>query len=193
MDETLALPSEKAAEIALRTQQIIAYESGVVNSVDPLGGSWLIEKMTNDIESKAYESFNKIDSLGGVIPAIELGYFQTEIANSSIEYQRKVETKNRIIVGVNEFYKNEEEIDIPILKIREEVETEQVSNINKVRKDRDNDIVEQKLQIISKSALKGGVNLIPLIIDAAKCNATLGEIVESLKKVYGEWTENVSL
>ena len=193
MDETLALPSEKAAEIALRTQQIIAYESGVVNSVDPLGGSWLIEKMTNDIESKAYESFNKIDSLGGVIPAIELGYFQTEIANSSIEYQRKVETKNRIIVGVNEFYKNEEEIDIPILKIREEVETEQVSNINKVRKDRDNDIVEQKLQIISKSALKGGVNLIPLIIDAAKSNATLGEIVESLKKVYGEWTENVSL
>ena len=154
MDETLALPSEKAAEIALRTQQIIAYESGVVNSVDPLGGSWLIEKMTNDIESKAYESFNKIDSLGGVIPAIELGYFQTEIANSSIEYQRKVETKNRIIVGVNEFYKNEEEIDIPILKIREEVETEQVSNINKVRKDRDNDIVEQKLQIISKSASK---------------------------------------
>tara|TARA_Y100001935_G_scaffold52909_2_gene44171 strand:- start:332 stop:1954 length:1623 start_codon:yes stop_codon:yes gene_type:complete len=193
MDETLALPSEKAAEIALRTQQIIAYESGVVNSVDPLGGSWLIEKMTNDIESKAYESFNKIDSLGGVIPAIELGYFQTEIANSSIEYQRKVETKNRIIVGVNEFYKNEEEIDIPLLKIREEVETEQVSNINKVRKDRDNDIVEQKLQIISKSALKGGENLIPLIIDAAKCNATLGEIVESLKKVYGEWTENVSL
>ena len=193
MDETLALPSEKAAEIALRTQQIIAYESGVVNSVDPLGGSWLIEKMTNDIESKAYESFSKIDSLGGVIPAIELGYFQTEIANSSIEYQRKVETKDRIIVGVNEFYKNEEEIDIPILKIREEVETEQVSNINKVRKDRDNDIVEQKLQIISKSALKGGVNLIPLIIDAAKCNATLGEIVESLKKVYGEWTENVSL
>ena len=193
MDETLALPSEKAAEIALRTQQIIAYESGVVNSVDPLGGSWLIEKMTDDLESKAYELFNKIDSLGGVIPAIELGYFQTEIANSSIEYQRKVESKNRIIVGVNEFYKDEEEIDIPILKIREEVESEQVCNINKIRNDRDNDIVEEKLQIISNSASKDDVNLIPLIIDAAKCNATLGEIVDSLKKVYGEWTENVSI
>ncbi len=193
MDETLALPSEKAAEIALRTQQIIAYESGVVNSVDPLGGSWLIEKMTDELEKKAYECFDKIDSLGGVVPAIELGYFQKEIANSSIEYQRKVESKDRIIVGVNEFYKDEEEIDIPILKIREEVEEEQVSNIQNVRKNRDNILVKKKLQIITESASKGKINLIPLIIDAAKCNATLGEIVNSLKKVYGEWTENVSI
>ena len=193
MDETLALPSEKAAEIALRTQQIIAFESGVVNSVDPLGGSWLIEKMTDELEEKAMQHFDKIDSIGGVIEGIELGYFQKEIADSSIEYQRKVESKQRIIVGVNEFYKEDEEIDIPILKIREEVESEQVSNIQDIRKKRNNKIVAEKLKDIAEAASGQKINLIPLIISAAKNNATLGEIVDSMKKVYGEWSESVTL
>ena len=193
MDETLALPSEKAAEIALRTQQIIAFESGVVNSVDPLGGSWLIEKMTDELEEKAMRHFDKIDSIGGVIEGIELGYFQKEIADSSIEYQRKVESKQRIIVGVNEFYKEDEEIDIPILKIREEVESEQVSNIQDIRKKRNNKIVAEKLKDIAEAASGQKINLIPLIISAAKNNATLGEIVDSMKKVYGEWSESVTL
>ena len=193
MDETLALPSEKAAEIALRTQQIIAFESGVVNSVDPLGGSWLIEKMTDELEEKAMRHFDKIDSIGGVIEGIELGYFQKEIADSSIEYQRKVESKQRIIVGVNEFYKEDEEIDIPILKIREEVESEQVSNIQDIRKKRNNKIVAEKLKDITEAASGQKINLIPLIISAAKNNATLGEIVDSMKKVYGEWSESVTL
>ena len=193
MDETLALPSEKAAEIALRTQQIIAFESGVVNSVDPLGGSWLIEKMTDELEEKAMQHFDKIDSIGGVVEGIELGYFQKEIADSSIEYQRKVESKQRIIVGVNEFYKEDEEIDIPILKIREEVESEQVSNIQDIRKKRNNKIVAEKLKDITEAASGQKINLIPLIISAAKNNATLGEIVDSMKKVYGEWSESVTL
>ena len=193
MDETLALPSEKAAEIALRTQQIIAFESGVVNSVDPLGGSWPIEKMTDELEEKAMQHFDKIDSIGGVIEGIELGYFQKEIADSSIEYQRKVESKQIIIVGVNEFYKEDEEIDIPILKIREEVESEQVSNIQDIRKKRNNKIVAEKLKDIAEAASGQKINLIPLIISAAKNNATLGEIVDSMKKVYGEWSESVTL
>ena len=193
MDETLALPSEKAAEIALRTQQIIAFESGVVNSVDPLGGAWFLEDLTDKLEKKAYKYFDKIDILGGVIEGIELGYFQKEIADSSIEYQRKVESKDRIIVGVNEFYKKNEEIDIPILKIREEVGSEQMDNIKKVRKNRNNGIVVQKLKKITDAASNENINLIPLIIDAAKSDATLGEIVDSMKKVYGEWSESVAL
>ena len=193
MDETLALPSEKAAEIALRTQQIIAFESGVVNSVDPLGGSWFIEELTDSLEKKAYKYFDDIDKLGGVIEGIELGYFQKEIADSSMDYQKKVESKDRIIVGVNEFYKEDEEIDIPILKIREEVESEQISKIKSVREKRDDKKVMKKLEAITKASSDDKNNLIPLIIDAAKSDATLGEIVDSMKKVYGEWTENIAL
>ena len=193
MDETLALPSEKAAEIALRTQQIIAFESGVVNSVDPLGGSWFIEELTDSLEKKAYKFFDEIDKLGGVVEGIELGYFQKEIADSSMDYQKKVESKDRIIVGVNEFYKEDEEIDIPILKIREEVESEQISKIKSVREKRDDKKVMEKLEAITKASSNDEINLIPLIIDAAKSDATLGEIVDSMKKVYGEWTENIAL
>ena len=189
MDETLALPSEKAAEIALRTQQIIAFESGVVNSVDPLGGSWFVEKLTDEIEGKAYKYFSEIDDLGGVVEGIESGYFQKAIADSSSEYQKKVESKQRIIVGVNEFYKKEEKIDIPILKIRKEVESEQIDGIQKVRAKRNSKFVNEKLKSITR-ACSGSTNLIPLIIDAAKNNATLGEIVDAMKEVYGEWNEN---
>ena len=192
MDETLALPSEKAAEIALRTQQIIAYETGVANVVDPLGGSWFIEELTNSLESKAYDTFKKIDDLGGVIKCIEMGYFQKEIANSSIDYQKKVESKSRLIVGVNEFAKEDEEIDIPILEIRKEVEKEQIQRLNDVRKNRDDLIVKEKLNSITK-ACSTTDNLIPLIIEAAQSYATLGEIVDSMKLVFGEWNESVTI
>ncbi len=192
MDETLALPSEKAAEIALRTQQILAFETGVANVVDPLGGSWYIEKLTNQIESAAYEIFDEIDNLGGVIECIESGYFQNRIANSSIDYQKKVDSKQRIIVGVNEFKKDDEQIDIPILKIRQEVEKEQVDRLESLKRKRDNKVLSDKLQMITK-ACSGDENLIPLIIDAARNFASLGEIVEAMKKEFGEWTENVNI
>jgi len=192
MDETLALPSEKAAEIALRTQQIIAYETGVANVVDPLGGSWFIEELTNSLEDKAYDIFKKIDDLGGVVKCIEMGYFQREIANSSIDYQKKVESKDRLIVGVNEFVKEGEEVDIPILEIRKEVEEEQIQRVNNLKKERDEIIVKEKLESITK-ACSTDDNLIPLIVDAAQSYATLGEIVDSMKTVFGEWNESVTI
>ncbi len=192
MDETLALPSEKAAEIALRTQQILAFETGVANVVDPLGGSWYIEKLTNQIESAAYEIFDEIDNLGGVIECIESGYFQNRIANSSIDYQKKVDSKQRIIVGVNEFKKDDEKIDIPILKIRQEVEKEQINRLESLKNKRDDKVLEEKLNLIT-NACSTKENLIPLIIDAARNFASLGEIVEAMKKEFGEWTENVNI
>ena len=192
MDETLALPSEKAAEIALRTQQIIAYETGVTNVVDPLGGSWFLEDLTNSLEEKAYQIFNEIDDLGGVVECIEMGYFQKKIANSSIDYQRKVESRDRFIVGVNEFVKENEEIDIPILKIRKEVEDEQIQKIENIKEARDNDIVEEKLKAITLACTSKD-NLIPLIIEASQAYATLGEIVSAMKEVFGEWNENTTI
>ena len=192
MDETLALPSQKAAEIALRTQQILAFETGVANVVDPLGGSWYIEKLTDQIESSAYEIFDEIDKLGGVIECIESGYFQNRIANSSIDYQRKVDSKQRIIVGVNEFIKEDEQVDIPILKIRKEVENEQVARLKNLKSTRNNEVLTDKLNLIS-SACKTKKNLVPLIIDAARNFATLGEIVDAMKKEFGEWTESTNI
>ena len=192
MDETLALPSEKAAEIALRTQQIIAYETGVTNVVDPLGGSWFLEDLTNSLEEKAYQIFNEIDDLGGVVECIEMGYFQKKIANSSIDYQKKVESRDRFIVGVNEFVKENEEIDIPILKIRKEVEDEQIQKIENIKEARDNDIVEEKLKAITLACTSKD-NLIPLIIEASQAYATLGEIVSAMKEVFGEWNENTTI
>ena len=188
MDETLALPSQHAAEIALRTQQLIAFETGVTNVVDPLGGSWYVEELTDKMEKEAYNYFSKIDGLGGVIPAIEMGYFQREIAESASDYQRRVDSKRRIVVGVNEFSKENEEIEIPILEIRKEVENEQIDRLVLLRKKRNGDIVNIKLKAIS-DASQTKVNLLPLIIDAAQSHATLGEIVDSMKIVFGEWQE----
>ena len=188
MDETLALPSQHAAEIALRTQQLIAFETGVTNVVDPLGGSWYVEELTDKMEKEAYNYFSKIDELGGVIPAIEMGYFQREIAESASDYQRRVDSKRRIVVGVNEFSKENEEIEIPILEIRKEVENEQIDRLVLLRKKRNGDIVNIKLKAIS-DASQTKVNLLPLIIDAAQSHATLGEIVDSMKIVFGEWQE----
>ena len=188
MDETLALPSQHAAEIALRTQQLIAFETGVTNVVDPLGGSWYVEELTNKMEKEAYNYFSKIDDLGGVIPAIEMGYFQREIAEAASDYQRRVDSKRRIVVGVNEFSKNNEEIEIPILEIRKEVEREQIEGLKSLREKRNEETVDAKLKSIT-DACRTKDNLIPLIIDAGQSHATLGELVTSMKVVFGEWHE----
>ena len=188
MDETLALPSEKAAEIALRTQQLIAYETGVTNVVDPLGGSWYLEELTDSIEKDAKKYFIEIEKLGGVIECIETGYLQKEISESSSDYQTKIENKERIVVGMTDFVKEEEEIEIPILEIRKEVEDEQNDRLAKLKEYRDNKIVSNKLIKIQESC-KNGDNLVPVIIDAVESYATLGEIVDAMKDIFGEWTE----
>ena len=188
MDETLALPSQKAAEIALRTQQLIAFESGAANVVDPLGGSWYIESLTDKMEIETLKYFDKIEELGGVIPAIEMGYFQREIAESAADYQRRVDSKRRIVVGVNDFIKDDEEIEIPILEIRKDVEDEQIKSLAILRNSRKNNNVDEKLTAIT-CASRNSENLIPLIVEAAQSYATLGEIVDSMKVVFGEWQE----
>ena len=189
MDETLALPTEKAAEIALRTQQLIAYETGVSNVVDPLGGSWYIEKLTDDIEQKAEEYFSEIEALGGVVTAIEQGFFQREIAKSASDYQNKVDEGKRIVVGVNKFVKDNEEIDIPILEIGSEAGQDQLKKLSELKKNRNNKNVEDAISKIRK-ACKEETNLMYPIIDAAKKYVTLGEIVHALKGEFGEWQES---
>ena len=188
MDETLALPSEKAAEIALRTQQLIAYETGVANVADPLGGSWLIESLTDQLEEEAEKYFEEIEHLGGVIKAIEKGYFQREIARSAISYQKLVDQGQLFIVGVNQFGKDDENIDIPILEIGPEVEQIQVKAVNELKNTRDETAVQQALYKIRETCANGG-NIMPPIIEAAKVYVTLGEIVTSMKAEFGEWQE----
>lgn len=190
MDETLALPSEKAVKIALRTQQIIAYETGVINTVDPLGGSYYIEALTNRLEAEANEYFRKIDELGGVIPAIEMGFFQKEIANAAYRYQKEIEEKKRIIVGVNEFVEKEEKLEIPILYIPPEVEIKQREALAKLRSERNNEVVIEKLALLNQAAVDEK-NLMPYIIDCARNYVTLGEMVDELKKVYGVYEESI--
>lgn len=189
MDETLALPSEKAAEIALRTQQLIAYETGATNVIDPLGGSWYIESLTNKLEEEAELYFNQIDELGGVIPAIELGFFQREIAKAASDYQRLVDEKKRIVVGVNDFIKEDEKIEIPLLEIGKEAEEKQIKAIADLRNNRDNEAVKVILDEI-RQACKNKTNIMPPIIKAAKAYATLGEIVDAMKDNFGEWQES---
>jgi len=188
MDETLALPSEKAAEIALRTQQLIAYETGVANVADPLGGSWLIESLTDQLEQEAEKYFEEIEHLGGVIQAIEKGYFQREIARSAKSYQKLVDEKQLFIVGVNQFDKDDENIDIPILEIGPEVEQIQVKAVNELKNTRNETAVQQALYKIREACANGG-NIMPPIIEAAKVYVTLGEIVTAMKAEYGEWQE----
>jgi methylmalonyl-CoA mutase N-terminal domain/subunit len=185
MDEALALPSEKAALIALRTQQIIAHESGVVNSVDPLGGSYLVEFLTNQLEKGAYKYFEDIQALGGVIPAIEKGFFHREIADSSYRYAQEVEAKDRIIVGVNEYVK-EEPIAIPLLKMDPEGEKRQLERLNRIRRQRDSREVTKALKELERAA-KGNENLMPYIIEAVRAYATLGEVCDVLRGVFGEY------
>ena len=191
MDETLALPSEKAAEIALRTQQLIAYETGVANVSDPLGGSWFLESLTDQLESDAEKYFEDIEKNGGVIQAIEDGYFQREIARSAEDYQKLIDEKKLYIVGVNKFNKEDENIDIPILEIGPEVEKERINSINKLKANRDQTLVQQSLNSIQECC-KNKKNIMPAIINAAKSNVTLGEIVTVMKVEFGEWQEAAS-
>lgn len=190
MDETLALPSEKAAKIALRTQQLIAYETGVINTVDPLGGSYYVESLTNKMEEEANKIFDEIDSLGGVVPAIDAGYFQKEIADAAYRYQRELEKKEKFVVGVNEFIEDDEEIDIPILQISPEVEKKQRKKLADLRQSRNQQAVDESLAEISKAALDGS-NLMPTFIKAAENYVTLGEMVDELKKHFGAYEETV--
>ncbi len=188
MDETLALPSKKAAEIALRTQQLIAFETGAANVADPLGGSWFVEELTDRMEKEAEDYFEKIEDMGGVITAIEKGYFQREIAYAASEYQRKVDSKRRIVVGVNKFIKENEEIEIPIMEIGQDVGQKQLDALNQLRSERDEDAVQQALTDIQEACADGS-NLLKPIVAAAKAYATMGEIVVSLKAEFGEWQE----
>jgi len=189
MDETIALPSEKAAEIALRTQQLIAYETGVTNVVDPLGGSWFLENLTDEMEEKTEEYFSEIDDLGGVIPAIEQGYQQREISKSASIYQDKIDNNKRVVVGVNKFINDEKEIDIPILEIDTRAEQSQMEKLEQLIKNRDQQQVKNSLKQIIETC-QSGDNLMPLIINAAKSYCTLGEIVDAMKTEFGEWQEN---
>ena len=189
MDETIALPSEKAAEIALRTQQLIAYETGVANVADPLGGSWFVESLTDQLERDAEKYFEDIEKNGGVIQAIEDGYFQREIAKSAEDYQRLIDEKQLYIVGVNKFIKNDEKIDIPILEIGSEVEDERIQSIKNLRNNRNEETVQQSLNMIQECC-RNGKNIMPSIIEAAKACVTLGEIVTVMKVEFGEWQES---
>ena len=188
MDETLALPSEKAVKIALRTQQLIAYETGVINTVDPLGGSYFVEALTDQMEKEANEIFEQIDAMGGVIPAIEAGYFQKEIADAAYRYQKEVERKEKIIVGVNEFVEPNEKIDIPILTIPPEVEIQQKKRLADLKQSRNQFAVEESLKEIRQAAVDSK-NLMPVLVRAAQNYVTLGEMVGELKEVFGTYEE----
>jgi methylmalonyl-CoA mutase, N-terminal domain len=190
MDETLALPSEKAVKIALRTQQLIAYETGVINSVDPLGGSYYVEAMTSRMEKEANEIFDQIDSLGGVIPAIEAGYFQKEIADSAYRYQKEVERKEKFIVGVNEFIEKDEKVDIPILTVSPQVEKIQKQRLAEIKNNRNSLDVQNSLKEI-KLAVENNYNIMPPLIKAAHNYVTIGEIISELKEVMGVYNETV--
>jgi methylmalonyl-CoA mutase N-terminal domain/subunit len=187
-DEALALPSDEAALIALRTQQIIAHESGVVNTLDPLGGSYFLEKLTREMEEGAFEYFRKIDDFGGMIEAIDAGFPQREIQDSAYEYQKAVESKDKIIVGVNEFAMKDEPMAVPLLQIDESVAELQTERLKKLRAERDNKLVETTLEKLAEGA-RAGENTMPLLLDCVRAYATLGEMCDALRPVYGEYRE----
>jgi len=184
-DEALALPSETAVMTALRTQQIIAYESGVANTVDPLGGSYLVECLTNRIEEEAMEYIDKIDAMGGAASAIQKGFYQKEIADSAYKYQREIESKKRTIVGLNEFV-TDAKVPIKILRVDPEAEKRQVERLRKVRAERGGKKVEKALEKLRKAA-EGQENLMPYLFEAVKAYATNGEISDTLREVFGEY------
>lgn len=184
-DEALSLPTEEAARIALRTQQIVAFESGVTDTVDPLAGSYFIESLTNEVETKAWELIEKIDLMGGSVQAIEEGFVQDEIARSAYAYQQQIERNEKIIVGVNKF-SVEESTTPPLLKIDDSIRSVQVEKLKALRSKRNNEKVTSCLQSV-ESAAKSDTNLLPLVIDAVENYATLGEIADCLRKVFGEY------
>ena len=184
-DEAWALPSEEAALVALRTQQIIAHETGATDTVDPLGGSYFLETLTNQVEAAAYEYFRRIDDIGGVIPALEAGYFQREIADAAYVYQREEDLGERVTVGVND-YVTDEALDIPLLRVDREGEQQQIERLNNLRQNRDNRTVSQKLRALEQSA-RGSENLMPPLLEAVRAYATLGEMMGVFREVFGEY------
>jgi methylmalonyl-CoA mutase N-terminal domain/subunit len=188
MDEVLALPSEKAAEIALRTQQIIAHETGVVNTIDPLAGSYFVEHLTDRLEAQAQQYFDEIEAEGGVLEAIEKGYFQRRIADAAYRYQMEIENGERIIVGVNRYAHEGEGLDIELLKIDPDVEREQVEAVLKVRHGRDGAAAKAASEELRRRA-EGTENLMPAILDCTRAHVTLGEMVDVFKDVFGEYRE----
>ncbi|MFH1335136.1 MAG: methylmalonyl-CoA mutase family protein [Candidatus Zixiibacteriota bacterium] len=188
MDETYALPSEKAVFIALRTQQLIANETGVANTIDPLAGSYFVEALTNKMEQEAEKYFAEIERRGGVLKCIEEGYFQREIAEAAYRYQKQIESKERIVVGVNDFVLEDEKVEIPILRIDPEVERDQVRNLRKLKERRDNAKVKSSLENLRKVA-QGTDNTMPALIECVRCYTTEGEICDVLREVFGEYVE----
>ena len=188
MDEAFCLPTEDAVRVALRTQQIIAHESGAANTIDPLAGSYYVESLTNELEEEAYKYFDRFDAMGGVIAAIEKGFPQREIANASYKYQREIETNKRKIVGVNDFVLEGEEITIPVLKIDPEIERKQVERTQRIRRERDKKKFEEALYELRKAS-EGTDNVMPHVINAVKAHATVGEICDVWRDIWGEWDE----
>ena len=187
-DEALALPTEDAVRLALRTQQVIAHETGVVNTIDPLGGSYHVEALTNRLEAEAYELFRRIDELGGMVAAIEENMPQREIADSAFRYQQEVEAGERVIVGVNRF-RTEGEEEIPILRIDPDVERRQVERLRAFKARRDSALVERRIAELSEAASVDGRNLMPVIVAAVRDGVTLGEVCDAWRRVWGTWRE----
>jgi methylmalonyl-CoA mutase N-terminal domain/subunit len=190
MDETLALPTEKAVQIALRTQQILAHETGVANTIDPLAGSYYVEALTDQMEAEAEAIFAEIDGMGGVVPGIERGYFQQQIARSAMRQQIEIERGERVIVGVNEFTIEGETIDIPLLKVTEEAEIRQRERMAAMRARRDQAEVDRTLKVLQDAA-RAGENVVPPLLDAVRAYATLYEIRHSMEAVFGAYQEPV--
>ena len=186
-DEALALPTEQAVRVALRTQQIIAHETGVTNTVDPLGGSYFVEALTDRMEQQAYEYFAKIDQLGGMVEAVKQGYPQREIADAAFDLQREIEAGERVVVGVNAFTEGDD-TDTPILRVDPTLEQKQIDRLQAVRATRDSEAVERLMAKISEAAA-GETNLMPLLVEAARAHASEGEIVQALQKVWGDYRE----
>ena len=187
-DEALALPTEEAVRVALRTQQIIAFESGVTNTADPLGGSWFVEKLTDEMEAAAYDYFARIDELGGMVEAIRRNFPQREIADASFTYQRELNERKRIVVGVNDFVQEDEE-PTPILRIDPALERKQVDRLAATRARRDAAAVESALAELKRAAATEE-NLMPPIIAAARARATEGEMIAAMQEVFGTYTES---
>jgi methylmalonyl-CoA mutase N-terminal domain/subunit len=187
-DEALALPTEDAVRIALRTQQVIAHETGVVNTIDPLGGSYHVEHRTNTLEAEAYEYFDRIEKLGGVVAAIKENFFQREIAEASFRYQSEVEAKERIIVGVNR-YELENEPPPDILRIDPALETQQIERVQALRAGRDAAAASAALARLKEDAAHEDRNLMPPIVEAARAYVTMGEMCDALREVWGVWVE----
>jgi methylmalonyl-CoA mutase N-terminal domain/subunit len=187
-DEALALPTEDAVRLALRTQQVIAHETGVVNTIDPLGGSYYVEHLTNELERQAYEYFDRIEQIGGVVEAIKQNFFQREIAEAAFRYQSEVEAERRVVVGVNR-YQHEDEAPPAILKIDPALEARQIARVHSLRARRDAAGVETALGELKRAAARDDVNLLPVIVDAARADVTMGEMCDAFREVWGIWRE----